>query len=125
MLRLRFELGLFDPLDKVKAAQVPDSELDSPAHRELALKLARESMVLLKNDGVLPFAKAPARIAVVGPLADNRRVLLGNYNGMALALDDGARRDPEAVPEGARRVRARHDLPASRRSRADLGALHP
>jgi beta-glucosidase len=69
MLRLRFELGLFDPLDKVKAAQVPDS------------KLARESMVLLKNDGVLPLAKAPARIAVVGPLADNRRVLLGSYHG--------------------------------------------
>ena len=81
MLRPRFELGLFDPLEKVKAAQVPDSELDSPAHRELALKLARESLVLLKNDGVLPFAKAPAKIAVVGPLADNSRVLLGNYNG--------------------------------------------
>ncbi len=81
MLRPRFELGLFDPLDTVKAAQVPDAELDSPAHRELALKLARESMVLLKNDGVLPFAKAPLRIAVVGPLADNSRVLLGNYNG--------------------------------------------
>ena len=81
MLRPRFELGLFDPLERVKAAQVPDAELDSPAHRELALKLARESMVLLKNDGVLPFAKAPARIAVVGPLADNSRVLLGNYNG--------------------------------------------
>ena len=71
MLRPRFELGLFDPLESVKAAQVPDAELDSPAHRELALKLARESLVLLKNDGVLPFAKAPARIAVVGPLADN------------------------------------------------------
>jgi beta-glucosidase len=81
MLRLRFELGLFDPLEQVKAAQVEDSELDSPAHRALALKLARESVVLLKNDGVLPFAKAPARIAVVGPLADNSRVLLGNYNG--------------------------------------------
>ena len=81
MLRPRFELGLFDPLDTVKAAQVPDAELDSPAHRDLALKLARESLVLLKNDGVLPFAKAPLRIAVVGPLADNNRVLLGNYNG--------------------------------------------
>jgi beta-glucosidase len=81
MLRPRFELGLFDPLDTVKAAQVPDAELDSPAHRDLALKLARESLVLLKSDGVLPFAKAPARIAVVGPLADNSRVLLGNYNG--------------------------------------------
>jgi beta-glucosidase len=81
MLRIRFEVGLFDPLERVKAAQLPDSELDSPAHRELARKLARESIVLLKNDGVLPFAKAPARIAVVGPLADNSRVLLGNYNG--------------------------------------------
>jgi beta-glucosidase len=81
MLRPRFELGLFDPLATVKAAQVPDAELDSPAHRDLALKLARESLVLLKNDGVLPFAKAPLRIAVVGPLADNNRVLLGNYNG--------------------------------------------
>jgi beta-glucosidase len=100
MLRLRFELGLFDPLDTVKAAQVPDSELDSPAHRELALKLARESMVLLKNDGVLPFAKAPARIAVVGPLADNRRVLLGNYNGWpsrsTTALDGIRKQFPKA-----------------------------
>jgi len=81
MLRIRFEVGLFDPLDSVKAAQLPDSELDSPAHRELALRLARESLVLLTNDGTLPFAKPPARIAVVGPLADNSRVLLGNYNG--------------------------------------------
>ena len=81
MLRVRFEVGLFDPLERVKAAQLPDGELDSPAHRELALKLARESIVLLKNDGVLPAAKPPARIAVVGPLADNSRVLLGNYNG--------------------------------------------
>ncbi len=65
----------------MKAGQVPDLELDSAAHRALALQLARESMVLLKNDGLLPFAKAPARIAVVGPLADSARVLLGNYNG--------------------------------------------
>jgi beta-glucosidase len=100
MLRLRFELGLFDPPDQVKAAQVKDSELDSPAHRELALKLARESMVLLKNDGVLPFAKAPARITVVGPLADNRRVLLGSYNGWpsrsTTALDGIRKQFPKA-----------------------------
>jgi len=81
MLRTRFQLGLFDPPDTVKAGQVPDSELDSAEHRQLALQLARESMVLLKNDGLLPLAKAPARIAVVGPLADSSRVLLGNYNG--------------------------------------------
>ncbi len=81
MMRTRFELGLFDPAATVKAAQVPDSALDSAEHRQLALKLARESMVLLKNDGVLPLAKAPKSIAVVGPLADSSRVLLGNYNG--------------------------------------------
>lgn len=80
MLRTRFQLGLFDP-PEAQAPPVPESELDSPAHRELALELARESLVLLKNDGLLPFAKAPARIAVVGPLADSERVLLGNYNG--------------------------------------------
>jgi beta-glucosidase len=81
MMRTRFALGLFDPPETVKPAQVPDSELDSPAHRQLALKLARESMVLLKNDGILPLARKPAKIAVVGPLADSARVLLGNYNG--------------------------------------------
>jgi beta-glucosidase len=100
MLRVRFELGLFDPLESVPAAHVPDSELDSPGHRALALRLARESMVLLKNDGVLPFAKAPARIAVVGPLADNSRVLLGNYHGYpsrsTTALDGIKKQFPKA-----------------------------
>ncbi len=81
MMRTRFELGLFDPTATVKAAQVPDSALDSTEHRQLALKLARESMVLLKNDGVLPLGKTPKSITVVGPLADSSRVLLGNYNG--------------------------------------------
>ena len=80
MMWTRFALGLFDPPEP-GPAQTPDSELDSPAHRQLALQLARESMVLLKNDGLLPFASPPARIAVVGPLADSSRVLLGNDNG--------------------------------------------
>jgi beta-glucosidase len=78
MMHTRFALGLFDPPELVKPARTPDSELDSPAHRQLALQLARESMVLLKNDGVLPLARPPARIAVVGPLADSSRVLLGS-----------------------------------------------
>jgi beta-glucosidase len=81
MMRTRFALGLFDPGETVKLAQVPDSALDSDAHRQLALELARESMVLLKNDGILPLAPKSAKIAVVGPLADSARVLLGNYNG--------------------------------------------
>jgi beta-glucosidase len=61
--------------------RIPASELDSAAHRRLALRLAEESMVLLKNDGVLPL-RSVKRIAVVGPLADQTAVLLGNYNGI-------------------------------------------
>ena len=125
MLRLRFELGLFDPPDQVKAAQVKDSELDSPAHRALALKLARESLVLLKNDGVLPFAKRAGADRRRGAAGRQPPRAAGQLQRLALALDDGARGDPEAVPEGARRVRAGHHVPAPRRSRADLGAHHP
>ena len=77
----RFRLGMFDPPEMVKYAQTPDSEIDSPAHRELALKAARESIVLLKNDGVLPLRQNPKQILVVGPLAEQREVLYGNYNG--------------------------------------------
>jgi beta-glucosidase len=79
----RFRLGMFDPPEKVPYAQTPDSEIDSAAHRELALKMARESIVLLKNDGVLPFGPKIGRIAVVGPLAQSVQVLHGNYNGTA------------------------------------------
>jgi beta-glucosidase len=85
LFRARFRLGMFDPPEMVKYAQTPDSVIDSDAHRQLALKTARESMVLLKNDGVLPLnAKTNAqikKIAVVGPLADALHVLAGNYSG--------------------------------------------
>jgi beta-glucosidase len=57
------------------------SENDSEEHRALALKISRETMVLLKNDGVLPLSRSIKRIAVVGPLADQIQVLEGNYNG--------------------------------------------
>jgi beta-glucosidase len=77
----RFRLGLFDPPQMVKYAQTADSEIDSEAHRQLALVTARESMVLLKNDEVLPLRQDIKRIAVVGSLADSVRVLKGNYNG--------------------------------------------
>ena len=81
LMLARMQLGMFDPPERVKYAQIPYSLNDAPEHDRLARRVAQESIVLLKNDGVLPFAKAPARIAVVGPLADNSRVLLGNYNG--------------------------------------------
>ncbi len=79
----RMRLGMFDPPDKVPYAQIPESEIDSAAHRQLALKAARESMVLLKNDGVLPLAPAVKKILVVGPLAESVEVLHGNYSGTA------------------------------------------
>ena len=77
----RIRLGMFDPPSMVPYAGIDEKQLDGAAHRELALQMANESMVLLKNDGVLPL-KSAKRIAIVGPLADQRDVLLGNYNGL-------------------------------------------
>src|SRR4029079_19015752 len=76
----RIRMGMFDPPEASPYANIPDSEMDSPAHPALALRAARESMVLLKNNGLLPLKKSVKRILVVGPLADQVPVLLGNYN---------------------------------------------
>jgi beta-glucosidase len=80
----RFRLGMFDPDSRVPYAQIPISENHSPAHQELALEAARESMVLLKNDGILPLRASTKRIAVIGPSAADIAVLEGNYSGTAL-----------------------------------------
>ena len=79
----RMRLGMFDPPENVPYANTPDSEIDSAEHRQLALKTARESMVLLKNDGVLPLGANAKKILVVGPLAESTSVLHGNYSGTA------------------------------------------
>jgi len=79
----RFRLGMFDPPEMVPYAQIPDSEIDSEPHRALALKMANESIVLLKNDGVLPLSPSVSKIAVFGPLAESVKVLHGNYSGTA------------------------------------------
>jgi beta-glucosidase len=76
----RIRLGMFDPPAMVPYSKLDESQLNSTAHRNLARRLAGESMVLLKNDGVLPL-HAVKRIAIVGPLAEQTPVLLGNYNG--------------------------------------------
>jgi beta-glucosidase len=78
----RIKLGMFDPPSMVPYAKINPDQLDSAAHRAFAHRLADESMVLLKNDGVLPLKKSIKRIAIVGPLADQTKVLLGNYNGI-------------------------------------------
>ena len=77
----RMKLGMFDPPDMVPYTKIDEKELDSAEHRAHARKLANESMVLLKNDGLLPLKPEIRRIAVVGPLADQTRPLLGNYAG--------------------------------------------
>ena len=78
----RMKLGLFDPPEMVPFSKIDEKLLDSPEHRAMARKIANESMVLLKNDGVLPLRTTAIKIAVVGPLADQTKVLLGNYNGI-------------------------------------------
>jgi beta-glucosidase len=77
----RMKLGMFDPPEMVPYSKIDEKLLDSAGHRAMARKMANESMVLLKNDGVLPLRTSGIRIAVVGPLADQTKVLLGNYNG--------------------------------------------
>ena len=86
LLRARFELGMFDPPEMVKYAQIPYSDNDSPAHRQLALETARKAIVLLKNENhTLPLSKELKTVAVIGPNADDVDVLLGNYNGIPTA----------------------------------------
>jgi beta-glucosidase len=77
----RFRLGMFDPSDRVPYANTPESEIDSAPHRALALRSARESIVLLKNNGILPLKPGVKTIAVIGPEADLIVSLEGNYNG--------------------------------------------
>jgi len=81
VLRVRFLLGDFDPFDSVPYSKISPDSICSPEHRAMALKAARESIVLLVNrDNFLPLDKSKIKsIAVIGPLAD--RVMLNNYNG--------------------------------------------
>jgi len=79
---LRFKLGQFDPPERVLYRSIPISENDSPAHDQLALEAARQSLVLLKNDGTLPWdAKQLNFVAILGPTGDEESALLGNYSG--------------------------------------------
>ncbi len=82
MFTARFKLGMFDPQEMVDYQQIPYSVVDSEQHKDLARKVTRESMVLLKNDGTLPLEKNLDNIAVIGPNSDQWLMLLGNYNGV-------------------------------------------
>ena len=77
----RFELGMFDPADRLPWANLGPQVISSEENDQLATQAARESMVLLKNNGVLPLSKEVKTIAVVGPNADDVGMLNGNYGG--------------------------------------------
>ena len=81
ILTARFELGEMDPMSEVSWCSIPDALLACDAHHDKALEMARESMTLLQNNGVLPLKKN-ARYAVVGPNAADSLVMWGNYNGI-------------------------------------------
>lgn len=77
----RYMLGLFEETEYDK---IPYSEVESPAHLALSQKAAEESFVLLKNNGILPLQKEKIKtIGIVGPNADSRAALVGNYHGTA------------------------------------------
>src|SRR5690242_13056517 len=82
LFEARFRLGMFDPPESVPWSKLTIADNDTPAHRQLALEVARESIVLLKNErNTLPLKPSVKTIAVVGPNADSLPVLLGNYAG--------------------------------------------
>jgi beta-glucosidase len=86
----RFKLGMFDPPERVPFARIPMTEVESAAHRALALEAARASIVLLKNDRqTLPLPPSVRSIAVIGPAADDPVALLGNYNGFSARVRHG------------------------------------
>ncbi len=83
LMTARMKLGMFDPDEKVAYAQIPFSVNDNPAHDYLARVAAQKSIVLLKNaTQTLPLKKSLAKIAVIGPNADEIESLWGNYNGI-------------------------------------------
>ena len=95
LFRARFRLGMFDPPERVPYADIPYSVNESEPHKELAVETARKSIVLLKNENLLPLSKDLGTIAVIGPNANDVDVLLGNYNGVPS--------DPITPLEGIRR----------------------
>jgi beta-glucosidase len=123
----RMKLGMFDPPEMVPYSKIDEKQLESAEHRALAHALASESMVLLKNDGTLPLRNGAVKIAVIGPLADQTKYLLGNYNGTpahTVSVLEGLKAEfPEAhitfVP-GTQFLRTEGDkIPASALSTAE------
>src|SRR6185312_5825119 len=122
-LQSRFQLGLFDPPERVPFSKITMAQNDTPESAALALRAARESIVLLKNDGVLPLNRAKLKsIAVIGANADAQAALLGNYNGTPshpITVLDGLR---NAIrPET--KISYAMGCPLAVRTNADMGEI--
>lgn len=93
LLLARFRLGMLQPQSCSPWSAISPTQIDTPADRELALRAAEESMVLLKNDShLLPIGLAQKSVAVIGPTADLLEVIEANYHGTA--------RNPRTLFEG-------------------------
>ena len=82
----RFELGLFDPSSLNPFKDIDESVINSEANGKIAYEAAVKSLVLLKNNGVLPLDKNLKTLYITGPQANNSTVLMGNYYGMSNKL---------------------------------------
>ena len=96
--KARFQLGMFDPPGLVPFAQIPITENDTPEHDALALKVAHESIVLLKNNGMLPLDRAKSNASPSSaPMPNSVPMLLGNYQR-------STRREPVTILDGIKAV---------------------
>lgn len=99
LLVIRMRLGILDDNEKSEYDTIPYEIIDSPEHRAFNLEAAGRTIIMLKNNGVLPLSAEKIKtIGVMGPNADNRRALEGNYNGTAsehITVLDGIRKIAE------------------------------
>ncbi|WP_299557328.1 glycoside hydrolase family 3 C-terminal domain-containing protein [Seonamhaeicola sp.] len=83
LFKARIQLGMFDPPSMVPYTNIPIEKVGSNEHLSIAKEAAKQSLVLLKNDGILPL-KENTKIALIGANSHNLDVLLGNYNGLPI-----------------------------------------